>query len=70
MDRVKIGEFISTCRKDKHLSQEQLAEMLNITSKSVSKWENGKCLPDYSDAECSLAYDFYIKLFEVNESVR
>ena len=48
MDQVKIGKFIAECRKDKQLTQEQLAEKLNITYKSISKWENGYCLPDSS----------------------
>lgn len=46
MDKRKIGQFISECRRDKQITQEQLAEMLNVTYKSVSKWENGHCLPD------------------------
>ena len=37
MDRLKIGRFIAQCRKDKGLTQEQLAEMLDLTNKSVSK---------------------------------
>lgn len=45
MDQIKIGQFIAECRKDKNLTQEQLAEMLNTTNKSVLKWENGNCLP-------------------------
>ena len=48
MDKEKIGKFISKCRKDKQLTQEQLAEMLNVTNKSISKWENGVCLPEAS----------------------
>ena len=48
MDRLKIGRFIAQCRKDKGLTQEQLAEMLDLTNKSISKWENGSCLPDAS----------------------
>ena len=48
MDLVKIGRFISECRKEKCLTQSQLAEMLNITDKAVSKWETGKGLPDAS----------------------
>ena len=48
MDKVTIGKFISKCRKDKQLTQEQLAEMLNVTNKSISKWENGVCLPEAS----------------------
>lgn len=46
MDRIQIGRFIAACRKDKNITQEELAEMLGVTSKSVSKWENGICLPD------------------------
>ena len=48
MDQNKIGKFIAQCRKEKQFTQEQLAEMLNTTNKSVSKWENGYCLPDSS----------------------
>lgn len=48
MDRVRIGGFIAACRRKKNISQEQLAEMLGITNKSISKWENGICLPDAS----------------------
>ena len=48
MNQIKIGKFIAECRKEKKLTQEQLAEMLNTTNKSVSKWENGICLPDSS----------------------
>lgn len=46
MDRLKIGKFVTSCRKDKSITQEQLAEILGVTGKSVSKWENGICLPD------------------------
>lgn len=48
MDQIKIGKFIAKCRKDRNLTQEQLAEKLGTTNKSVSKWENGICLPDSS----------------------
>ncbi len=48
MDQIKIGKFIAHCRKEKQLTQEQLADKLNTTNKSVSKWENGYCLPDSS----------------------
>lgn len=48
MDQKKIGVFIAQCRKEKKLTQMQLAEMLNITNQAVSKWENGKGLPDVS----------------------
>ena len=48
MDKVKIGQFISNCRKNKKLTQEQLAEKLNISKNAVSKWERGICLMDMS----------------------
>ncbi len=46
MDVSKIGAFISECRKEKKLTQEQLAEKLYITDRAVSKWERGLSLPD------------------------
>ena len=48
MDQVKIGKFIAECRKKNNLTQMQLAEKLNITDRAVSKWENGKAMPDSS----------------------
>lgn len=48
MNQEKIGKFISECRKEKQITQEQLAVQLGVTSKSISKWETGKCLPDAS----------------------
>ena len=41
MEQAMIGEFISACRKEKGLTQMQLAEKLNITNRAVSKWETG-----------------------------
>ena len=46
MNQEAIGKFISTCRKEKGLTQTQLAEKLNITNRAVSKWETGKSVPD------------------------
>lgn len=48
MDQEMIGKFISSCRKDKELTQMQLAEKLNISNRAVSKWETGKSIPDVS----------------------
>ena len=48
MNQEKIGRFIPENRKAKKLTQEGLAEKLGITNKSISKWENGNCLPDSS----------------------
>jgi transcriptional regulator with XRE-family HTH domain len=48
MNQEKIGKFIAKCRKDRNITQEQLAEKLGVTNKSVSRWENGVNMPDYS----------------------
>ena len=48
MDQVKIGKFIAERRKKENLTQAQLAEKLCITDRAVSKWENGKAMPDSS----------------------
>lgn len=48
MDQETIGKFISSCRKDRGLTQVQLAEKLNISNRAVSKWETGKSIPDAS----------------------
>lgn len=48
MNENKTGVFISTLRKEKELTQAQLAEKLNVTDKAVSRWETGKGMPDSS----------------------
>ncbi|MBO5315996.1 MAG: helix-turn-helix transcriptional regulator [Clostridia bacterium] len=48
MDQIKIGKFIAECRKEQNLTQMQLAERLNITDRAISKWENGRSMPDSS----------------------
>jgi len=48
MDQTETGKFIAKCRKEKKLTQAQLAEQLNITDRAVSKWETGKSMPDSS----------------------
>lgn len=48
MDQIKIGKFIAECRKKNNITQMQLAEKLNITDRAISKWENGKGMPDSS----------------------
>ena len=48
MDQLKIGRFIKSLRQEKGLTQEQLAEVLGVTNRSVSRWENGNNLPDLS----------------------
>ena len=48
MNQTAIGSYIARKRKEQNLTQEQLAEQLGASNKTVSKWENGKCMPDYS----------------------
>lgn len=48
MNQTNIGKFIANCRKEKKLTQAQLAEKLNITDRAISKWETGKSMPDSS----------------------
>lgn len=48
MDQEKIGKFIASCRKEAHLTQEQLAERIGVSNKSISRWENGITMPDLS----------------------
>lgn len=48
MNQKKIGLFLKELRKEKNLTQEQLAEKFNISSRSVSRWETGTNLPDLS----------------------
>lgn len=48
MNQERIGKFISELRKEKSMTQDQLAEKLGVTDKSISRWENGKTMPDLS----------------------
>lgn len=48
MDQIKIGKFISYKRKQKGMTQIEFAEKLGVSNKSVSRWENGKNMPDVS----------------------
>ena len=46
MDQQKIGSFLKELRKEKHMTQEQLAEALGVSGRTVSRWETGRSLPD------------------------
>ena len=48
MNQQLTGKFIAHKRREKNLTQEQLAEKLGVSNKTVLKWETGKCMPDYS----------------------
>ncbi len=55
MNQREIGKFIAEKRREKNLTQEVLAERLGISNKTVSKWENGKSMPDYAIVEALCA---------------
>ena len=46
MDQIKIGKFIASCRKERGMTQANLAEKLRISDRAISKWETGKSMPD------------------------
>lgn len=48
MDQGKIGKFIGEIRKEKNMKQKELADLLGVTSKTISRWETGKYMPDLS----------------------
>lgn len=48
MEQIKIGKFIAELRKNKNMTQEQLGEKLGVSSKTISKWENGRGMPELS----------------------
>ncbi len=48
MNQIKIGKFIAECRREKDMTQAELAKKLGVTDKAISKWENGRCLMDIS----------------------
>ena len=41
MDIKKVGKFIASCRKEQNMTQKELAELIGVTDKSISKWERG-----------------------------
>lgn len=82
MNQEKIGKFIAECRKKKKLTQEELAEKLNVNIRTVSRWETGVCMPDLAlyESLCNtlgitinellsgtyLTKEDYLKTFEKN----
>ena len=51
MDQIKIGKFIQEKRKEKNITQSELAEKLYISDRAISKWENGICMPDVGNMQ-------------------
>lgn len=69
MDQQRIGAFIKALRKENKMTQEQLAEYLNVSNRSVSRWENGYNLPDL-DVLVTLADYFHVDIRELLDGKR
>ena len=64
MNQDKIGTYIKQLREKNNLTQEQLAEKINISRQAISKWEVGKTLPDYASLE-KLCEVFNVSITEI-----
>ncbi|MDE6661671.1 MAG: helix-turn-helix domain-containing protein [Anaeroplasmataceae bacterium] len=64
MDRIKMGNFLTELRKEKDLSQTDLAEIIGVTFQAVSKWERGEAIPDISILE-KLASFYSVSIDEI-----
>ena len=66
MNQEKIGSFISTLRKEKQLTQEQLGEKLGVSQKSISRWETGKNMPDIAGSvQNRIKWNYSIRLLRL-----
>ncbi len=68
MNQLVTGKFIALKRKQKNLTQEQLAEKLGVSNKTISKWETGKCMPDYSIVK-SLCEELEVTVAELMDAI-
>ncbi len=64
MDQQKIGCFLKQLRKEKTMTQEQLAEKLGVSNRSISRWENGTTMPDF-DLLIELAKYYDVEMEEL-----
>lgn len=69
MDQKKVGAFLKELRKEKQLTQEQLAEILGVTNRSISRWENGVNMPDF-DLVVELANYYDVSIDEILDGER
>lgn len=69
MDQIKIGKFLKELRKENGLTQEKLAEMLGVSNRSVSRWENGVNMPDF-DLVIELANYYNVSTDEILDGER
>ncbi len=64
MNQQKIGQFLKELRNEKKITQAELAEMLGVTNRSISRWENGVTMPDF-DLLIKLAKNYDVDIMEI-----
>lgn len=69
MNQQKIGQFLKELRNEKELTQAELAEMLGVTNRSISRWENGVTMPDF-DLLIELAKYYDVEIMEILDGER
>lgn len=69
MNQKKIGLFLKKLRKEKELTQEQLAEIIGVSNRSISRWENGVNMPDF-DLVIEMANFFDVGIEELLDGER
>lgn len=69
MNQQKIGQFLKELRSKKNLTQEQLTEVLGVSNRSVSRWENGVTMPDF-DLLIQMAKFYDVEIGEILDGER
>ncbi len=69
MNQQKIGQFLKKLRKEKSITQEQLAEILGVSNRSISRWENGTTMPDF-DLLIQMAKYYDVEIGEILDGER
>ena len=69
MNQQKVGRFLKTLRSEKSITQEELAEKLGVSNRSISRWENGITMPDF-DLLIELAKYYEIEVGEILDGER
>lgn len=69
MNQQKVGQFLKKLRKEKSITQEQLAEILGVSNRSISRWENGTTMPDF-DLLIQMAKFYDVEIGEILDGER
>ncbi len=69
MNQQKVGQFLKKLRKEKSITQEQLAEILGVSNRSISRWENGTTMPDF-DLLIQIAKYYDVEIGEILDGER